>query len=228
MRGAIFKITMETNNRVISQSYKLHLEKSKWDREAASRVCCLQLSSQLLGKLSSLWQALPHTKSTPWVFLNSVTEVPGGAQERGKNTKEQEPVTFLPEDPDHYRGKTIRMDGASRRAEAKTTQGSFSFFVAVWKTAGPIVATDWVSTVKPSLHCDGRPWILLKHQRDNKPLCKQGKESREPSRKNGPGALLLGGLLDPTGSNAANPELGMRKTPHHVGETLVKATSTHW
>lgn len=38
---------METNSRVMSQSYKLHLKKYKWDREAASWVGCVQLSSQL-------------------------------------------------------------------------------------------------------------------------------------------------------------------------------------
>lgn len=81
--------------------------------------------------------------STPWVFLNSITEAPGGAQERGKDTKEQGPVTFLPEDPDPDRGKTTRtLDGASRRAEAKTTKSGFFLFVAVWKTVNPSVATD--------------------------------------------------------------------------------------
>lgn len=67
--------------------------------------------------------------------------MPGGAQECGKDTKEQGP--FLPEDPDPDRGKTTRtLDGISRRAEAKTAESGFFLCVDVWKTVDPSVATD--------------------------------------------------------------------------------------
>lgn len=95
---------------------------------------------QLLVKTSSLWQALaprPH----PGCF-STASQKCLGVPKNAKDTKEQGPVTCLPEDPDLDRGKTTRtLDWVSRRAEAKTTQSGF-FFVAVWKTAHLSVATD--------------------------------------------------------------------------------------
>lgn len=86
----------------------------------------------------------------------------------------------LPEDPDPDRGKT------TRRAEAKTTQSRF-FFVVVWKTADPNVATDsiwnWVWTVEPSLHCNGRSWILLKHQSQQNSLSKTRRAESLPGKR---------------------------------------------
>lgn len=212
---------METSSRVISQSYKLHLKKSKWDREAASRVGCLQLSSHLQVKPSSLWQALtpcPHHGCFSTASQKCL-EVPKNVVKTPKS-RELWPsclrILILTEVRNQNTG------WGKQKSRSKNHTRWFHLLCGCMEICRSQCG-HW-------LHKElSLTWILLKHQRQQTSLQARQGEQRV-FQKNGHGTLLLGRLLYPTGRKAANPELymGVRKTPHHMGESLVKATSAHW